>query len=168
VNFRHPAKLADARNRAPEACWRRRHAEEFREVEPRAAHAALVQAAQLGVGGRVVDDRGADVALFFREQIEQQAMVGPVGRRLHDQAARDAERAVHAAHVADVCRRCVVRTARPRRIFLRVAKDVHLAVPTARGRAPRGGARVALKLREFGGVQGVPVLRFSDLRLAVR
>jgi hypothetical protein len=162
VDLRHPSHGRDAVDRALEALAARGHAQEFREIEARAAKTPIMEALELPVRRRVVDDGRADVALFLCEEIKQQRMVRSVRGRLHHQAASDAQGAVHAAHVLDMGGRRRIFGAGPNGIFRRVGEDMNLAIPRACGGFGRGRARVALEFR-IGMFRHGVVLPYFDL-----
>ena len=72
------------------------------ELHPHPAHAGGMQAFQLRIGDRAVDhaDRAAILA-HLRQHIQQQAIVGAVGGRLHHHIAAGAQLLLQRAIIAD-------------------------------------------------------------------
>ncbi|MNT22120.1 hypothetical protein D3C72_1574940 [compost metagenome] len=99
-----------------------------------AAHAAFVQITQLRVGDRRIGHGdSAQAVCALRQRVQQRIRVGAIGRRLHQHAARRAQRVQH----AQVARRRGVRRGVGRRMLQRKAvvgtEDVAMRVARARG-----------------------------------
>jgi hypothetical protein len=111
-----------------------------------------MQAVEIGVVG-VGEDDGVRAAAVARsgnsEPVEHDLMIGAVRRRLDDDAAADAQRAMHRQRRLDGRRRHLVRGAGPHRIALARAEDVELAVAGIRRRQRTRGARARIERQVF-------------------
>jgi hypothetical protein len=101
-----------------------------------------------------VEDRSIGAAAIVRSRrrdaVERRLMIRPIGGRLHDNAALQAERAVHVQRALHGGRRHLVGGARPHRIFFRGAEHMKLGVAGERRQRDGRHARIGIERKIRG------------------
>jgi hypothetical protein len=139
LNLRIPAEFANPRDGAGKVGVRQHRAQFLAKTEARAAHARIMQLAEIGIVGFREHQRVGAAAVIRAhggERIEHHRMIRTIGRGLHDDAAFDAERLVNAQCRFPGRRRHLVSRARAHRIFVDRPHHVELAVDAFRRRQP--------------------------------
>ncbi|MGY4347930.1 hypothetical protein ACVWXM_004397 [Bradyrhizobium sp. GM7.3] len=147
-----PAELADARNRAGKIGIRQHSAELLAEAEARAADPSIMQLGKIRIV-RLGEHQRVGAAAIVRahrgETVEHDGMVGAIRRGLHDDAALDAERLVHAQRRLPGRGRHPIGSTGTLRIFVEGAEHVKLAVEGFGRRPLDRAARVRVE-RKIG------------------
>ena len=126
-----------------------------REIQADAADAGLAHRVELRVGRLVVDHRDAACAIAeLAHAVERARVVGAVDAGLHDHDALEAKRRKQLTKLVSRCGLGRVGAAGEKRILLRIAEHVHVAIAGARRNVE---IHFRQRLRRSGQTQCAPI-----------